>query len=228
MDRNQIKVLIRQMTLEEKAGQVTQLPSRYFAIQGSQLTGTETKLGISEEKKWLCGSILGKLDAVSMRNIQKENLERSRLQIPLMFMTDIVHGYQTIFPVPLAMAGSFDPGMVRECARISAKEGSAAGYQVTFSPMVDVVRDPRWGRVMESFGEDSKLNCDFWKSDGRRIPGGKSEGSGPSGSMCETFCSIWCGRRGRDYNTSDVSEFRLRNKYFLLRSRPVLMQELNW
>ena len=81
MDRNQIKVLIRQMTLEEKAGQVTQLPSRYFAIQGSQLTGTETKLGISEEKKWLCGSILGKLDAVSMRNIQKENLERSRLQI---------------------------------------------------------------------------------------------------------------------------------------------------
>ena len=70
MDRNQIKVLIRQMTLEEKAGQVTQLPSRYFAIQGSQLTGTETKLGISEEKKWLCGSILGKLDAVSMRNIQ--------------------------------------------------------------------------------------------------------------------------------------------------------------
>lgn len=99
---------------------------------------------------------MGKLDAVSMRNIQKENLERSRLQIPLMFMTDIVHGYQTIFPVPLAMAGSFDPGMVRECARISAKEGSAAGYQVTFSPMVDVVRDPRWGRVMESFGEDSK------------------------------------------------------------------------
>lgn len=91
MDRNQIKVLIRQMTLEEKAGQVTQLPSRYFAIQGSQLTGTETKLGISEEKKWLCGSILGKLDAVSMRNIQKENLERSRLQIPLMFMTDILY-----------------------------------------------------------------------------------------------------------------------------------------
>lgn len=97
MDRNQIKVLIRQMTLEEKAGQVTQLPSRYFAIQGSQLTGTETKLGISEEKKWLCGSILGKLDAVSMRNIQKENLERSRLQIPLMFMTDIVHGYRQYF-----------------------------------------------------------------------------------------------------------------------------------
>ena len=81
MDRNQIKVLIRQMTLEEKAGQVTQLPSRYFAIQGSQLTGTETKLGISEEKKWLCGSILGKLDAVSMRNIQKENLERLQHEI---------------------------------------------------------------------------------------------------------------------------------------------------
>ena len=68
----------------------------------------------------------------------------TRNKIPMMFMTDIVHGYQTIFPVPLALAGSFDPELVRESARISAKEGSASGYQVTFSPMVDVVRDPRW------------------------------------------------------------------------------------
>lgn len=214
MDRNQIKVLIRQMTLEEKAGQVTQLPSRYFAIQGSQLTGTETKLGISEEKKWLCGSILGKLDAVSMRNIQKENLERSRLQIPLMFMTDIVHGYQTIFPVPLAMAGSFDPGMVRECARISAKEGSAAGYQVTFSPMVDVVRDPRWGRVMESFGEDSKLNCDFGKAMVEGYQGENLKDPDRLAACVKHFAAYGAAEGGRDYNTSDVSEFRLRNKYF--------------
>ena len=79
------------MTLEEKAGQVTQLPSRYFAIQGSQLTGTETKLGISEEKKWLCGSILGKLDAVSMRNIQKENLGKKQITDS----ADVYDGYCT-------------------------------------------------------------------------------------------------------------------------------------
>lgn len=214
MDRNQIKILIRQMTLEEKAGQVTQLPSRYFAIQGSQLTGTETKLGISEEKKWLCGSILGKLDADSMRNIQKENLERSRLQIPMMFMTDIVHGYQTIFPVPLAMAGSFDPELVRESARISAKEGSASGYQVTFSPMVDVVRDPRWGRVMESFGEDSKLNCDFGKAMVEGYQGKDLKDPECLAACVKHFAAYGAAEGGRDYNASDVSEFRLRNTYF--------------
>ena len=214
MDRNQIKILIRQMTLEEKAGQVTQLPSRYFAIQGSQLTGTETKLGISEEKKWLCGSILGKLDADSMRNIQKENLERSRLQIPMMFMTDIVHGYQTIFPIPLAMAGTFDPELVRESAKISAKEGSASGYQVTFSPMVDIVRDPRWGRVMESFGEDSKLNCDFGKAMVEGYQGKDLKDPECLAACVKHFAAYGTAEGGRDYNASDVSEFRLRNKYF--------------
>lgn len=214
MDRNQIKILIRQMTLEEKAGQVTQLPSRYFAIQGSQLTGTETKLGISEEKKWLCGSILGKLDADSMRNIQKENLERSRLQIPMMFMTDIVHGYQTIFPIPLAMAGTFDPELIRESAKISAKEGSASGYQVTFSPMVDIVRDPRWGRVMESFGEDSKLNCDFGKAMVEGYQGKDLKDPECLAACVKHFAAYGAAEGGRDYNASDVSEFRLRNKYF--------------
>lgn len=214
MDRNQIKILIRQMTLEEKAGQVTQLPSRYFAIQGSQLTGTKTKLGISEEKKWLCGSLLGKLDAESMRNIQKENMKRSRLHIPMMFMTDIVHGYQTIFPVPLAMAGSFDPELLQKCARISAKEGSAAGYQVTFSPMVDVVRDPRWGRVMESFGEDSKLNCDFGKAMVEGYQGKDLKDPESLAACVKHFAAYGAAEGGRDYNTSDVSEFCLRNKYF--------------
>ena len=146
MDKNQIKNLVRQMTLKEKAGQVTQLPSRYFQIKGSQLTGTENKLGITECEKWQAGSILGKMDAESMRNIQAENMKRSRLKIPMMFMTDIIHGYQTIFPVPLAMSCSFNPELVEKSAAVSAKEGSAAGYQVTFSPMVDVVRDPRWVR----------------------------------------------------------------------------------
>ena len=169
-----VQALLQNMTIQEKAGQVTQLPTRYFKIRGSQLTGTETKLGISEDQKWLAGSILGKLDAESMRNIQHENLRRSRLKIPMMFMTDVIHGYQTVFPVPLAMACSFNPAVAEECARVSAKEASASGYQVTFSPMVDVVRDPRWGRVMESFGEEAKINADMGSAMVRGYQGAES------------------------------------------------------
>lgn len=213
MDKNQIKNLVRQMTLKEKAGQVTQLPSRYFQIKGSQLTGTENKLGITECEKWQAGSILGKMDAESMRNIQAENMKRSRLKIPMMFMTDIIHGYQTIFPVPLAMSCSFNPELVEKSAAVSAKEGSAAGYQVTFSPMVDVVRDPRWGRVMESFGEDKRLNADFGSA---MVCGYQGEDLKHPESMAacvKHFAAYGAVQGGRDYNTADVSEYSLRNQY---------------
>lgn len=135
MDKNQIKNLVRQMTLKEKAGQVTQLPSRYFQIKGSQLTGTENKLGITECEKWQAGSILGKMDAESMRNIQAENMKRSRLKIPMMFMTDIIHGYQTIFPVPLAMSCSFNPELVERVQLCLQKKGALLDIRLRF---------PRW------------------------------------------------------------------------------------
>lgn len=214
MDRKQIKALIQQMSLEEKAGQVTQLSSRYFSIQESQLTGTERELGITEDEKWMVGSILGKMDAGSMRKIQNENMEKSRLKIPLMFMTDIIHGYQTIFPIPLAMSCSFDPELVEKSARIAAREGSAAGYQATFSPMVDLVRDPRWGRVLESFGEDRKLNADFGSAMVRGYQGKGLKDKETLAACVKHFAGYGAAEGGRDYNLADISEYLLRNQYF--------------
>ncbi len=214
MDKNQINLLLQKMTLEEKAGQATQLPTRYFEIKGSQLTGTENKLGITEEQKWMAGSILGKLDAASMKKLQEENLKRSRLKIPMIFMTDIIHGYQTIFPIPLAMACSFHEELVEKCARTAAMEGSAAGYQVTFSPMVDVVRDPRWGRVIESFGEDKKLNADMGKAMIRGYQGDDLKAPESLAACVKHFAAYGSVEGGRDYNAADVSEYMLQNQYF--------------
>jgi beta-glucosidase len=214
MNKDQINLLLQKMTLEEKAGQATQLPTRYFDIKESQLTGTENKLGITENQKWQAGSILGKLDAVSMRRLQAENLKRSRLKIPMMFMTDIIHGYQTIFPIPLALACSFNEELAEKSARIAAAEGSAAGYQVTFSPMVDVVTDPRWGRIIESFGEDKKLNADMGRAMVRGYQGENLKEPNSLAACVKHFAAYGKVEGGRDYNAADVSEYTLQNQYF--------------
>ncbi len=214
MNKDQINLLLQKMTLEEKAGQATQLPTRYFDIKESQLTGTENKLGITENQKWQAGSILGKLDARSMRSLQEENLKRSRLKIPMMFMTDIIHGYQTIFPIPLAMACSFNEELAEKSARTAAKEGSAAGYQVTFSPMVDIVIDPRWGRVIESFGEDKKLNADMGRAMVRGYQGEDLLAPDTLAACVKHFAAYGKVEGGRDYNAADVSEYTLQNQYF--------------
>lgn len=208
------KTLLSQMTLEEKAGQITQLPTKCFAVQGGELTGTSSRLGITEEQKWMAGSVLGKLDAASMRAIQKENLVRSRLGIPMMFMTDIIHGYNTIYPVPLALACTWDKDLMEHCARLSAVEGSAAGYQVTFSPMVDMVQDPRWGRVMESFGEDPRLQADFGQAMVRGYQGRALDAPDSLAACVKHFAGYGAAAGGRDYNYADISEFTLQNSYF--------------
>lgn len=213
MDKNQIKELIGKMTPEEKAGQLTQLPTRLYGKCYSELTGTDNKLHITDQEKWLAGSLLGPLDADSMRNIQKENLSRSRLGIPMMFMTDIIHGYRTIFPVPLALSCSFDTSLAWKCARYSAEEGSSAGYQVTFSPMVDLVRDPRWGRVMESFGEDSRLSCEFGRAMVQGYQGDDLKNSSTLAACAKHFVGYGAAEGGRDYNQADVSDYTLYNQY---------------
>ena len=214
MDNNQIRALIGKMTPEEKAGQLTQLPTRLFGNNESELTGTDNRLRITDEEKWLAGSLLGRLDANSMRHIQKENMSRSRLGIPMMFMTDIIHGYRTIFPVPLALSCSFDTSLAWRCARCSAEEGSAAGYQVTFSPMVDLVRDPRWGRVMESFGEDSKLSCEFGRAMVQGYQGNDLKNPSTLAACAKHFVGYGAAEGGRDYNQADLSDYTLYNQYF--------------
>ena len=124
-------------------------------------------------------------------NIQRTHLEENRLGIPLLFMSDIVHGFKTIFPVPLAIGCSWDLGLTEKSAEIAAKEASVSGVHVTFAPMVDLVRDPRWGRVMESTGEDPFLNSEFARAFVRGFQGKELTTDSRTGrSLRKAFCRL--------------------------------------
>lgn len=214
MKKEDIKKLLSKMTIEEKIGQLTQIRTSYYYHSDTLATGTASKLKITEDEKWMIGTVLGKLDAKMMIKIQKEYLSNNRLGIPLLFMHDIIHGFKTIFPIPLALSCSWNEELVERSARVAAKEGSASGYQVTFSPMVDIVRDPRWGRVIESFGEDTLLNGLFGAAMVRGYQNDDLDKVGTLASCVKHFAAYGAVEGGRDYNTVDISEFRLRNEYF--------------
>lgn len=157
--------IINNMTLAEKLAQMTQLLGDYFASDDyTKLMGLSYGFETSEELEWNIGSILDLTGAEKLKRVQDEYLKRSRHKIPLMFMEDVIHGFRTIFPSPLALACSWDQDLIEEVASISAKEAAVSGIHVTFSPMVDLVRDPRWGRVVETTGEDPYLNCLYAKA----------------------------------------------------------------
>ena len=159
MDRKHILDLVADMSLEEKAMQMTQLsPDLLYQLTPTNLTGPLRVWKFSDEALWKTGSVLGPLGAAFLKKLQKDYLAKSRQQIPLLFMTDVIHGYVTIMPIPLAQGCTFDPDLTEEAAAAVAREAAASGLHVTFSPMADLVRDPRWGRVMESSGEDPYLN----------------------------------------------------------------------
>src|SRR5215204_2688735 len=148
MDRR-VDDLMSRMTVEEKVGQLNQL--FYF----TQLMKPEMmEPGIREGK---VGSLLFVTDPATINRFQKIAVEQSRLKIPLLFGFDVIHGFRTIFPVPLAMASSWDPALVEKAQEVAAREARAAGIRWTFAPMVDIARDPRWGRIVEGAGEDPFL-----------------------------------------------------------------------
>ena len=138
------------MSLREKIGQMIQLTGMYFDKE-AVLTGT---VGEVKPEEWViryAGSVLGMDGADKIRAVQEKYMEEHPHHIPLLFMADIIHGYKTIAPIPLGQACSFHPELVHEAAEYAAAEASSEGIKATFSPMVDVSRDPRWGRIMESF-----------------------------------------------------------------------------
>lgn len=214
MKKEEITDLLSKMTLEEKVGQLTQIRTSYYCYSGTSATGTDSKLHITKNQKWMIGTVLGKLDAKMMLEIQKEYLSNNRLGIPLLFMQDIIHGFKTVFPIPLALSCSWNEDLIEKIARIAAREGSSSGYQATFSPMVDVVRDPRWGRVIESFGEDTLLNSLFGAAMVRGYQNNDLKNSDSLISCVKHFAAYGAAEGGRDYNTADISECRLRNVYF--------------
>ncbi|MBB6672111.1 beta-glucosidase BglX [Cohnella nanjingensis] len=208
--------LLRRMTLEEKVAQLLQLAAPFFrgAEDEGQITGPLEGLGLAEAHVRNSGSVLGLTGAAQVIAVQDAHLKSNRLGIPLLVMADIVHGYRTIFPVPLGIGCSWDLAGAEESARIAAKEAAAAGVHVTFAPMVDLVRDPRWGRVMESTGEDPYLNAEFARAFVRGFQGQDLARETDRVAACvKHFAAYGAAEAGRDYNTVDLSERQLREFY---------------
>ncbi|MGF7046901.1 beta-glucosidase [Paenibacillus sp. DS2015] len=216
MDNQQLSGLLEQMTLEEKIAQMLQLVASYFvgSEDDGQITGPMESLGITEETVNQAGSILGLGGAAKVIQVQQDHLKNDRLGIPMIFMADIVHGYKTIFPIPLAIGCSWDQELAEQSAAIAAKESAVSGLHVTFAPMVDLVRDPRWGRVMESTGEDPYLNSLFARAFVRGFQGEDLTNDVSRVAACvKHFAAYGAGEGGREYNTVDLSERQLREYY---------------
>ena len=153
-----MKQLLAQMTMDEKIGQLMQYNASLFLDTSADITGPMVSLNLTKEQVKNVGSVLNFKSPVEVRQIQDMHLAQDRNKIPMLFMMDVIHGFRTIFPIPLGMGCSFDPELVAECSRMAAREATTGGVQVTFTPMVDYVRDARWGRVMETCGEEPRLN----------------------------------------------------------------------
>ncbi|MBN2104831.1 beta-glucosidase BglX [bacterium] len=201
--------LLSQMTLEEKVGQLHQ-------IGGSFATGPDFKNDANREalvrNGWI-GSFLNIVDLGYMRELQRLAVEESRMKIPLMFALDVVHGYKTIFPVPLAQAASWDPDLIEKAERVAATEAAASGIHWTFAPMVDIARDPRWGRVMEGSGEDPCLGSRIAEARVRGFQGEDLSAENTILACAKHFAAYGAAEGGRDYNTVDLSELVLREVY---------------
>lgn len=208
-----LKKLLAQMTMEEKIGQLAQYNANVLQDSGAEVTGPRTELGLSGEQLKYVGSVLNFSNSVEVRQIQDKHLAEDRNKIPMVFMMDVIHGFRTIFPLPLAMGCSFDTQLVEECSRMAAKEATAGGVQVTFTPMVDYVRDARWGRVMETCGEDPMLNSMMGAAQVRAFQGGDLSRTENMATCVKHFAAYGGAEAGRDYNTVELSEHVLREFY---------------
>lgn len=207
---------LRSMTLEEKAAQLLQLAVPFFegAETEGQITGPMASMGVTDDHVSNAGSVLGLAGAQEAIRIQLAHMNKNRLGIPLLIMADIVHGFKTIFPIPLAMGCSWDLKLAEVSAEIAAREAAVSGVHVTFAPMADLVRDPRWGRVMETTGEDPYLNAEFARAFVRGFQGKDLTGDTSRVAACiKHFAAYGAGEGGRDYNTVDLSPWQLREYY---------------
>ncbi len=209
-----IHALLSQMTLEEKVGQLIQLNAAFVGKSTAEITGPLQKLGINEMYLKHLGSTMNFHGVQEMIDIQDKHLAEDRLHIPLLFMMDVIHGYRTIYPIPLALGGSFDPRLVEECSRMASKEASAGGVQLTFTPMVDYVRDARWGRVMETCSEDPYLNSIMGAVQVKAFQGDDLSNPDHMATCVKHFAAYGGAEAGRDYNTVEISERLLREYYF--------------
>ncbi len=208
-----IKEILSNMTLEEKIGQLCQYNTQLVVKSSAEITGNDVKLGLTEEEINSIGSVLNFSNALEMREAQKKHLENDRNKIPMLFMMDVIHGYRTIYPVPLGLGASFDTDLAYDCSRVAAKEASAGGVHVTFTPMVDYVRDARWGRVMETCGEDVLLNSRMGAAQVKAFQGDDLKNPENIATCVKHFAAYGGAEAGRDYNRVDIPEQALREFY---------------
>lgn len=212
MKEEQLRELIADMSLNEKVGQLLQVAGSWFDEE-ALVTGALDYFKIAEEERDLCGSILSVSGADKIKELQDSCMEKQPHHIPQLFMLDIINGYETIYPVPLAQGATFDPAMTEKLAAMAAREGAAAGIHVTFSPMVDLVRDARWGRVMESTGEDAYLNSRMGAAMVRGYQGDDISAKGKMAACVKHFAAYGAPEGGREYDTVELSERTLRDEY---------------
>lgn len=213
MEQTELTNLLNQMTLAEKVGQLVQLTPEFFS-SGGEITGPMQEWNMTSDKLYQIGSVLGTHTAEQVKQIQEKYLEKSRLKIPLVFMADVIHGYETIYPMPLALASSFNEELIEEVAELSAREATEAGVHVTFSPMADYVRDARWGRVMESNGEDPALSSALTAAYVRGYQGTDLTQEKHRMAACvKHFIGYGAAQGGRDYHTVDFSDVEMIQNY---------------
>lgn len=212
--KRDLKALLDQMTLQEKADQLLQLASVFYVKEKAEITGPINHFGLDDESMARVGTMLGGVGAETAIRIQKKHIEEDRNHIPMVFMRDIIHGCYTIFPIPLAMGCTFDAQLMEDCSHMAALEGSVSGSHVTFTPMVDYVRDARWGRVMETCGEDAMLNGVMGAAQVRGFQGDDISAHDRLAACVKHFAAYGGADAGRDYNTVEISERTLRQFYF--------------
>ncbi|HAD97069.1 MAG TPA: glycosyl hydrolase, partial [Cryomorphaceae bacterium] len=189
------------MTLEEKIGQLTLYTS------GWDVTGPTLNENYKNElKAGKVGALFNAHTVKYNRDLQETAVKKTRLGIPLIFGYDVIHGHRTIFPIPLAESCSWDLDMIRESARLSAKEAAASGLNWTFNPMVDIARDPRWGRISEGSGEDTYLGSLIAKAKVKGYQGDDLSDPLTVAACVKHFAAYGAPQAGRDYSTVDMSE----------------------
>ena len=204
-----VSELIAKMTLEEKLGQLN-LPT-----SGDITTGQANSSNVAKNiEQGKVGGLFNIKSVQKIKEVQKIAVEKSRLKIPLLFGMDVIHGYETTFPIPLALSCTWDMNLIKRSAQIAAQEASADGINWTFSPMVDISRDPRWGRVSEGSGEDPYLGSQIAKAMVMGYQGDNLSKNNTILSCVKHFALYGAPEAGREYNTVDMSKIKMYNNYF--------------
>ena len=210
---DRISELIRKMTLTEKIGQMQQSNNTDTNAPANAGPHQAQESLIARIRRGEVGSVLNEVDPANINRLQKIAVEESRLGVPLIFGRDVIHGFRTIFPIPLGQAASWNPELVEQAAAIAASEARSVGVHWTFAPMVDIARDPRWGRIAESLGEDPCLASTLSAAMVNGFQGHDLSARDRVAACAKHFAGYGACEGGRDYNSAAISRTSMRNVY---------------